>query len=100
MYIKHTSSFPHRLFPTPPLLHTSSSPFPLFPITPLPQGSLHMWVDIFPRQGGTIPPPVNITPRKPEKFFLRIVVWNTMDVELNETSAITGEDMSDIYVKG
>ncbi|KAL5475170.1 hypothetical protein EMCRGX_G027237 [Ephydatia muelleri] len=64
------------------------------------QGSLHMWVDIFPRQGRIIPPPVNITPRKPEKFFLRIVVWNTVDVELNETSAITGEDMSDIYVKG
>lgn len=73
---------------------------PPLPSSSPPQGSLHMWVDIFPRQGGVIPPPVNITPRKPEKFFLRIVVWNTVDVELNETSVVTGEDMSDIYVKG
>ena len=32
-------------------------------------------------------------------FELRIVVWNTKDVILEETS-ITGEKMSDIYVKG
>uniref|UniRef100_A0A4W5MWI9 Myoferlin n=1 Tax=Hucho hucho TaxID=62062 RepID=A0A4W5MWI9_9TELE len=32
-------------------------------------------------------------------YFLRAVVWNTTDVILDETS-ITGERMSDIYVKG
>uniref|UniRef100_A0A6Q2XUR0 C2 domain-containing protein n=1 Tax=Esox lucius TaxID=8010 RepID=A0A6Q2XUR0_ESOLU len=32
-------------------------------------------------------------------YFLRVIIWNTTDVILDETS-ITGEDMSDIYVKG
>lgn len=31
--------------------------------------------------------------------FLRVVVWNTTEVTLDETS-ITGDNMSDIYVKG
>ena len=31
---------------------------------------------------------------------LRVVVWNTKDVLLDEKSFVTGEDMSDIYVKG
>jgi len=30
---------------------------------------------------------------------LRVIIWNTRDVILEETS-ITGEKMSDIYVKG
>lgn len=32
-------------------------------------------------------------------YVLRCIVWNTSDVILQETS-ITGEKMSDIYVKG
>ena len=32
--------------------------------------------------------------------MLRIVVWNTKDVILDEVSIVTGEAMSDIYVKG
>lgn len=60
-----------------------------------------MWVDIFPKLPGCVlPPPLDISPRKPEKFELRIVIWNTSDVLLDDRSAITGEDMSDIYVKG
>lgn len=59
-----------------------------------------MWVDIFPKTGANIPPPIDISPRKPEKYYLRIVVWNTKDVLLDEVSVATGEAMSDIYVKG
>ena len=61
-----------------------------------------MWVDIFPKgEGkGNVPPPIDIASRKPEKHLLRIVVWNTKDVILDEVSIATGEAMSDIYVKG
>ena len=58
-----------------------------------------MWVDMFMKEGN-IPPPVNIEPRRPEKYILRMVVWNTSDVILDEVSIATGEPMSDIYVKG
>jgi len=33
------------------------------------------------------------------RYELRVIIWNTRDVILDETS-ITGERMSDIYVKG
>ncbi|XP_041865734.1 myoferlin isoform X2 [Melanotaenia boesemani] len=65
----------------------------------LSQGRIQMWVDIFPKRYGLPGPPRKITPRKAKKYFLRVIIWNTTEVILDETS-ITGENMSDIYVKG
>ncbi|KAA0200949.1 Dysferlin limb girdle muscular dystrophy 2B (autosomal recessive) [Fasciolopsis buskii] len=63
------------------------------------QGKVQMWIDMFPTKLGEPGPPVDVSPRKPNEYELRVIVWNTEDVVLQETS-ITGEKMSDIYVKG
>ncbi|KAL6046825.1 hypothetical protein STEG23_005098 [Scotinomys teguina] len=62
------------------------------------QGSLHMWIDIFPNDVPA-PPPVDIKPRQPISYELRVVIWNTDDVVLDDVNPLTGEMSSDIYVK-
>uniref|UniRef100_A0A8C6SU99 Fer-1 like family member 4 n=1 Tax=Neogobius melanostomus TaxID=47308 RepID=A0A8C6SU99_9GOBI len=65
----------------------------------LPQGFLQMWVDMFPTDVPA-PPPVNIKPRLPVQYELRVIIWNTDDVFLDDVNPFTGEPSSDIYVKG
>ncbi|KAM3850594.1 fer-1-like protein 4 [Diretmus argenteus] len=65
----------------------------------LPQGYLHMWVDMFPTDVPA-PPPVDIKPRLPIQYELRVIIWNTDDVFLDDVNPFTGIPSSDIYVKG
>uniref|UniRef100_A0A8C3Y454 C2 domain-containing protein n=1 Tax=Catharus ustulatus TaxID=91951 RepID=A0A8C3Y454_CATUS len=62
------------------------------------QGSLHMWIDMFPNDVPA-PPPINIKPRLPVSYELRVIIWNTDDVILDDVNPVTGEPSSDIYVK-
>ncbi|KAK3726944.1 hypothetical protein QZH41_014790, partial [Actinostola sp. cb2023] len=64
------------------------------------QGKLKLWVDIFPKtESADIKPAVDIKPRTPLPYVLRVIIWDTTNVVLQETT-FTGEGMSDIYVKG
>ena len=71
-----------------------------------------MWIDMFSMedinnlmsssqhvQSYQIPKPVDITPRKPKKFQLRIIIYNTEEVILDDVNPMTGEKTSDIYIK-
>ena len=56
-------------------------------------------MDIFPLKNGVPGPPLYVATRKPKEYFLRVIIWNTAEVPPDETS-ITGEEMSDLYLKG
>ncbi|XP_060520858.1 otoferlin [Cylas formicarius] len=64
------------------------------------QGKLQLWIDIFPRRDYPPPSKVNISPRKPVAYELRVIIWNVEDVILDDDEFLTGEKKSDIYVQG
>ncbi|KAJ6640633.1 Fer-1-like protein 6 [Pseudolycoriella hygida] len=61
------------------------------------QGKLQLWIEIF--EPEHIPEPIDLTPIPPRAYELRVIVWNTSDVILDEKN-LFGKYMSDIYVKG
>ncbi|XP_074657543.1 otoferlin-like [Tubulanus polymorphus] len=63
------------------------------------QGKIELWIDMFPKDSPPSSAPLDITPRKPKSYELRVIVWNTDEVELNDSSFLTGEKSSDIFVK-
>uniref|UniRef100_A0A663E989 Otoferlin n=1 Tax=Aquila chrysaetos chrysaetos TaxID=223781 RepID=A0A663E989_AQUCH len=64
------------------------------------QGRLEMWVDMFPMDMPAPGPATDISPRKPKNFELRVIIWNTDEVVLEDDAFLAGEKMSDIYVRG
>ncbi|XP_058881741.1 otoferlin isoform X14 [Acipenser ruthenus] len=64
------------------------------------QGRVEMWVDMFPMDMPAPGPAIDISPRKPKNYELRVIIWNTDEVVLEDDAFMTGEKMSDIYVRG
>ena len=61
------------------------------------QGKVQLWIELY-EPSRPHPLPIDITPQLPKPYELRLIVWNTADVMLNERN-IFGTEMSDIYVK-
>ncbi|XP_063298032.1 otoferlin isoform X1 [Pelobates fuscus] len=64
------------------------------------QGRLEMWVDMFPMDMPAPGPALDISPRKPKRYELRVIIWNTDEVILEDDDYFTGEKSSDIFVRG
>ena len=64
------------------------------------QGKIELWVDMFPMDMPLPGLPVEVAPRKPSSFELRVIIWNTDEVVLEDDAFFSGDKMSDIYVKG
>jgi hypothetical protein len=66
-------------------------------------GSLQLWIDIIPVSSTTpLPPPVDISLPNPEKFQLRVIVWNAEGMKDDSGTADEGDGlhMNDLYFSG
>uniref|UniRef100_A0A3Q3WWF6 Otoferlin n=1 Tax=Mola mola TaxID=94237 RepID=A0A3Q3WWF6_MOLML len=64
------------------------------------KGRIEMWVDMFPMDMPAPGPAIDISPRKPKRYELRVIIWNTDEVILEDDDYFTGEKSSDIFVRG
>ncbi|XP_075315781.1 otoferlin isoform X5 [Odontesthes bonariensis] len=64
------------------------------------QGRIEMWVDMFHMDMPAPGPAIDISPRKPKRYELRVIIWNTDEVILEDDDYFTGEKSSDIFVRG
>ncbi|EPB78462.1 hypothetical protein ANCCEY_02422 [Ancylostoma ceylanicum] len=62
-----------------------------------PCGELRMFVDLFPLSYGGVPPPIDIGRREPEKYQLRVALFNVTGAIPVKRSF--GVPTSDLYVK-
>uniref|UniRef100_A0A672ZSH1 Otoferlin b n=1 Tax=Sphaeramia orbicularis TaxID=375764 RepID=A0A672ZSH1_9TELE len=81
----------YQIFKTNCILYHSISPQ---------HQEIEMWVDMFPKDMTAPGPALDISPRKPKKFELRVIIWNTDEVVLEDDDIFTGEKSSDIFVRG
>ncbi|XP_077477285.1 otoferlin b [Stigmatopora argus] len=97
--LKHWEEIPRvgcKLVPE----HVENRPL-LHPDKPgIEQGRIEMWVDMFPKDTTAPGPALDISPRKSKKFELRVIIWNTDEVVLEDDDIFTGEKSSDIFVRG
>lgn len=49
-------------------------------------GKIEMFVDLFPHVYGTVPAPIDISPRRPYGFQLRVALWSVRNVLLTKKS--------------
>lgn len=57
-----------------------------------------MWIEIYDTNNCPTTA-LDLSPTSPKLYELRVVIWNTSDIILQEKN-IFGTSMSDIYVKG
>ena len=50
-----------------------------------------MWVDMFPMDMPPPGPALDISPRKPKKMEMRVIIWNTDEVICEDDDVFTGK---------
>ena len=53
-------------------------------------GKIEMWVDMFPMDMPPPGPALDISPRKPKKMEMRVIIWNTDEVICEDDDVFTG----------